>query len=73
MKLQIECLYLPGCASRQTLPDRVAEAVAETGAEADVTHRVLSLADGERVGFRASPTVLINGHDILETPTEGVG
>lgn len=72
-KLRIDCLYLPGCASKQTLPDRVAQAVAAEGAEAEVRHTVISLAAGQPLGITASPAVLINGQDILETPTAGIG
>lgn len=69
--LVIECLYYPGCSSHAVLPERLARALAEEGLEAEVRHRMVSVEEGQALGMAGSPTVRINGVDILEAPGAG--
>lgn len=69
--LHIMCLYYPECASHEVLPNRLAQAVEAEGAQAEVEHRIVTLEEGQSLGMKGSPTVLINGADILEGTAEG--
>lgn len=69
--LHIECLYYPDCASYDVLPARLAQALSAEDVQAEVNHRVVNIEEGELLGMRGSPTVLINGVDILESTAAG--
>jgi hypothetical protein len=47
------------------------QALSAEDVEAEVTHRIVAIDEGERLGMRGSPTVLINGVDILEGTAAG--
>ncbi len=69
--LHIVCLYYAECGSRDVLPGRVEQALSAENVQAEVEHRVISPEEGERLDMRGSPTVLINGVDILAEGAEG--
>jgi hypothetical protein len=69
--LHIACFYYAGCASHDVLPDRLEQALRAENVQAEVEHRVISIEEGERLGMRGSPTVLISGVDILAGGAEG--
>ncbi len=69
--LVIECFYYPGCLSHRVLPERLTRALEEVGVQAEVHHLVLSVEEGQAHGMGGSPTVRINGRDILEMPGAG--
>ena len=69
--MRIECYYYEGCGSLETLPARLEEALALVGAHAHVHHRTLSPEEGLSLGIPGSPTVRIDGEDIL--PAVGSG
>ena len=64
--LKIECYYYESCGSIKVLPARLEEALDREQAQASVTHQVVSMKEGQRLGILGSPTVLIDGKDILE-------
>ena len=47
------------------------QALRAENVRAEVVHRVSPMEEGERLDMRGSPTVLINGVDILEGMAEG--
>lgn len=63
--MRIDCYYYDSCGSREVLPSRLEQALAQTQARAGVEHHVISLEEGQRLGILGSPTVLIDGNDIL--------
>jgi len=65
--LAIECFYYPGCSSYDVLPERLTRALAEEGVQAEVRHLMLSVEEAQARGIAGSPSVRINGRDILET------
>jgi hypothetical protein len=67
--LVIECFYTPGCPSLEVLPERLARALAEEGELAEVHHQVLSVEEAQARSIGGSPTVWINGVDILDAPS----
>jgi len=69
--MRIECVYYEGCGSRQVLPHRLDLALAQARVEADVTHRTILLEDGLRLGVPGSPTILVDGEDILGAAGQG--
>lgn len=70
--LEIVCLYYRGCAAYDVLPDRLAQALEAENAQAKVVHRVVTAEEGQRFGMHGSPTVLINGADILGSAAAGM-
>ena len=67
--LVIACYYYPECASHEVLPALLDRALSEEGIRASVRHEVLSVADALERGIEGSPTIRINGVDILDTPS----
>jgi hypothetical protein len=49
----------------------LAQALSAEDVQAEVNHRVVNIEEGELLGMRGSPTVLINGVDILESTAAG--
>ena len=64
--LTIKCYYYESCSSIEVLPARLEEALDREHAQASVTHQVVSMKEGRHLGILGSPTVLIDGKDILE-------
>lgn len=73
--MKIELLYFEGCPNWQTADTRLREALAALGQEAvTVTHQVVSSPEqAERVGFRGSPTILVDGTDPFAQPDGPAG
>jgi glutaredoxin len=63
---EIELLWWQGCPSTERALSELREALRETGLEAaDVTvHEIETDEDAATVGFRGSPTILIDGSDV---------
>lgn len=63
--LEIECLFAPGCASRQDTVDLVDKAVGEQGLAAAIREIVIaSPEEAVRSRFLGSPSIRVNGRDI---------
>ncbi len=68
----IELLYFPDCPNWQLASDRLDEVASDRGLV--VTYRVISTAaEAERVKFRGSPTILIDGCDPFASGDEPFG
>ncbi len=74
MELTIQILTCPGCGHGQKTLELVGEVVQRLAPEAQVqTVEVDSVEDAERLSFRGSPTVLVNGVDIEPGTAGGTG
>ena len=69
--LVIDCFYYRECASQQVLPERLSRALEEEGVRAEVSHHTLSLEEARLQVVPGSPTVRIDGVDILEATGDG--
>jgi hypothetical protein len=62
--VEIELLWFPGCPNWQETDRRLREALALAGADAEVVLVEVSTPDdADRLRFRGSPTVLVDGTD----------
>jgi hypothetical protein len=73
--MEIELLYFEGCPNWQLAAARLREALRAVGAaETPVTYRTVDDPDeAERLGFRGSPTILVNGRDRFARPGDPAG
>ncbi|MDW7774472.1 MAG: hypothetical protein SCH71_16430 [Desulfobulbaceae bacterium] len=63
--IEIECLFAPGCASRQDTLALVKKVIGELGLAADIREIVIvSLEEAARCRFLGSPSIRVNGRDI---------
>ena len=70
--MKVELLYFDGCPSWQETERRLHEALA--GTDVPVTRvAVTTPEDAERLRFRGSPTVLVDGVDPFAEPDDPVG
>lgn len=61
--MEITLQYFDGCPNWAVLEDRIAKALSDRPAATVILQRVETAEDAARVGFRGSPTVLIDGVD----------
>ena len=72
--LTVQVQMSPGCGHGRQTVELVRQVLDELAPEARVERiEVLTMEDAERVGFRGSPTVLIDGMDIDPDLPAGVG
>ena len=72
--VNVEIRYFDGCPNWRIVAALVRRLLAETQTEADVRLMpVETPGDAERLAFRGSPTVLLNGTDPWENPDTPVG
>ena len=67
--LVIQCFYTSGCPSLEVLPERLDRALAEERVQAEVHHQTLSVEEAQARDIGGSPTIWINGVDILDAPS----
>ncbi len=73
-QVTVELLWFPGCPNWQETGGRLRRALALAGVDADVVLvEVTTAEDAERLRFRGSPTVLIDGVDPFATGLDPVG
>jgi hypothetical protein len=74
MPIRVEVQMSPGCGHGQKTLDLVREVLSELAPDAQIeTVTVATLDDAERLGFRGSPTVVVDGLDVEPGPPGGVG
>ncbi|MFJ4760194.1 hypothetical protein ACIP1V_05255 [Kocuria marina] len=61
--MEIALQYFDGCPNRALLEGRIPEALADRPDATVILQRVETAEDAERLGFRGSPTVLVDGAD----------
>jgi hypothetical protein len=74
MAVTVRVLMSPDCGHGRKTVALAREVLAELAPDARIeTVTVANLDDAERLGFRGSPTVLVEGIDIEPDPPGGVG
>lgn len=72
--VKVELLWFPGCPNWQETGARLRQAVPLAGVDADVELvEVTTPEDAERLRFRGSPTVLVDGTDPFASEPDAVG
>ncbi len=73
--MKVTLLYFDGCPNWQQTEQRLHEALTRVGLPDTMLTRqaVDTPEDAERLAFRGSPTVLVNGHDPFADPAAPVG
>ncbi len=72
--MDVQLLYFDGCPNWQETDRLLREALAATGIAADPRHvNVATPEDAERLRFRGSPTILIDGLDPFAEESAPVG
>jgi hypothetical protein len=72
--MEVLIQYFDGCPSWETARNRVAAAIEALPAEAVVTlFKVESNEEAERLGFRGSPSILVDGKDLFPTEASPIG
>lgn len=73
--MRIRLQYFDGCPNWKLIEQRLAQALVEAQvAEAEVVReRVHSAEEAARLGFRGSPTVLIDGKDPFASERDPIG
>ncbi|UCH80961.1 MAG: hypothetical protein JSW20_14680 [Nitrospiraceae bacterium] len=61
----------PGCASEKPLKEHVHQTLRLEGIDADVQLHRISEEDAIRIGLKGSPSILINGADIMPEEISG--
>lgn len=70
--MRIELLYFEDCPHWETAHERLAQVATARGLK--VTRRLVTTAqEAEAIGFRGSPTILIDGRDPFAVGVEPVG
>jgi len=75
MSINVSLLYFEGCPNWHEAADRLRQALDTTG-HVDTTIKYVQVStpeEAERMQFRGSPTVLVNGRDPFEEPDMAVG
>ena len=70
--IEIDCYISEGCTSEDGLRKNIADALEQDSLEAEVTFHRIREKEANELGLRGSPTVLINGVDILPGETPGI-
>ncbi|WP_291377466.1 thioredoxin family protein [Demequina sp.] len=72
--MHVQLLYFDGCPNWQVAQARLRDALVAVGA-VDVVElvEVTTQEQAERLGFRGSPSVIVDGRDLFWQPDAGVG
>ena len=70
--IKIDCYISDGCASEDGLRKNIAAAIGRESLEAEVAFHRINETEAHELGIRGSPTVLINGVDMLPGETPGI-
>jgi hypothetical protein len=74
MLISVQVQMSPGCGHGQQTVALVRDLLSELASDARLeVVEVRTTGDAERLGFRGSPTVLVDGEDIEPSPPAGVG
>ena len=74
MSMDVSLLYFDGCPNWRETQERLRVALERTGSDATVTYvHVGTQEEAERLAFRGSPTVLVDGRDPFADADDPVG
>ena len=71
--MDISLLYFDDCPNWRIADERLAAIAAECADLTVTRHLVDTLEEAERIGFRGSPSILVDGVDVFAEPDVGVG
>ncbi len=71
--MEITLLYFDDCPNWKVADQRLTELAAENPDLVISRHPVETIAEAERVGFRGSPSILVDGVDVFADPDDPVG
>lgn len=71
--MDIALLYFDGCPNWKLADERLAAIAAERSGATVTRHLVETVDEAERLGFRGSPSILVNGVDVFADDDDGVG
>lgn len=63
--MKIDCYISRSCSSEAALRENISSALKSESAVAEINFSRISDDEAERLGLRGSPSVLINGEDIM--------
>jgi hypothetical protein len=69
--MKIDCYISLGCTSEKTLKENINQALKLEAVDAEVHFHRINDVEAERIGVRGSPSILINGTDIIPGETAG--
>ena len=70
--MKIDCYISEGCSSEAALRVNIDAALKQEDVKADVRYRKINESEAKEIGLMGSPTVLINGIDILPGENPGI-
>ena len=70
--MEIDCYISTSCSTEEALKRNIAEAIKLESVDATVTIHKIDDAEAKRLKLMGSPSVLINGEDILPGEIPGV-
>ena len=69
--MKIDCYISLGCTSDKKLKENVNQALSLEGVDAEVQFHRISEEEAVSIGLKGSPTILINGIDIMPGEVSG--
>jgi hypothetical protein len=69
--IRIDCYLAQDCASEQALRDSINTALRLETVKAEVSYTRVTESEAEKLGLRGSPSVLVDGRDILPFSMSG--
>jgi hypothetical protein len=69
--MRIDCYISLLCSSQEALRENIKKALELEAAEAEVNFHLINVPDAEKLGLMGSPSLFINGIDILPGKTPG--
>jgi len=70
--MKIDCYLSEHCGSYHQLHENIGRALRELGMTADVRFRTVSYDEALTLGIKGSPTIRIDGRDIVEDGVPGI-
>ena len=70
--MKIDCYISTSCSSEETLTKNISEAIKQESIDAEVHIHKIDEAEAKRLKLMGSPSVLINGEDILPGEIPGI-
>ncbi|MBC7518811.1 MAG: thioredoxin family protein [Microbacteriaceae bacterium] len=71
--MEITLRYFDGCPNWKVTADRLAVLAGERPAIRVIRQLVETVEDAEAIGFRGSPSILLEGHDLFPDPSAAIG